>query len=400
MNTFHKLGFVLLIFVVALTTLGLAPTQRSVQAQGETLIIWHSWQGAEQELLDTWIANYTGDVTINTRFIYAEDLQATYQGQLEAGAGPDLVLGTPDWAQDFRNTPNALALTAVIAGTQLEANLPASSWELMAAEGDYYGIPVSLDGVALYYNRDILPDDEVPTTFDEMLEIGVERTTDETVGLIFDRSFYTSAGMYFALGGQLFDPATGANLWNSSGAAVRFLELHREVFQASDEIYGGAATRFTNGQAAMIIDGSWQLADYQAALGDRLGIALLPDIDGNPWQPFINVQGFYVNPNGKVEASLAFMTHVTSPENLLLANEIAGLVPPVEAGTIDDPNLDQLVTQFTNGVPLPTATIMTAYMTAIDEAIIATTEGAQTPEDAAGAAQATLEEAVGARRNP
>lgn len=400
MNTFHKLGFVLLIFMIALTTLGLAPTQRSVQAQGETLTIWHSWQGAEQEVLDTWIANYTGDVTINTRFIYAEDLQATYQGQLEAGAGPDLVLGTPDWAQAFRNTPNALALTAVIAGTQLEANLPASSWELMAAEGDYYGIPVSLDGVALYYNRDLLPDDEVPATFDEMLEIGVERTTDETVGLIFDRSFYTSAGMYFALGGQLFDSTTGANLWNTNGAAVRFLELHREVFQASDEIYGGAATRFTNGQAAMIIDGSWQLVDYQAALGDRLGIALLPDIDGNPWQPFINVQGFYVNPNGKVEASLAFMTHVTSPENLLLANEIAGLVPPVEAGTIDDPNLDQLVTQFTNGVPFPTATIMTAYMTAIDEAIIATTEGAQTPEDAAGAAQATLEEAVSARRNP
>ncbi|MCB9437026.1 MAG: extracellular solute-binding protein [Anaerolineales bacterium] len=400
MNTFHKLGFVLLIFMITLATLGLAPTSRSVQAQGETLTIWHSWQGAEQELLDTWIANYTGDVTLNTRFIYFDDLQAAYQGQLEAGAGPDLVLGAPDWAQDFRDSQSALALNAVIAGTPLEANLPASSWELMAAEGDYYGIPVSLDGVALYYNRDILPDDEVPTTFDEMLEIGVERTTNEIVGLIFDRSFYTSAGMYLALGGQLFDPITGANLWNSNGAAVRFLELHREVFQASDEIYGGAATRFSNGQAAMIIDGSWQLADYQAALGDRLGIALLPDIDGNPWQPYINVQGFYVNPNGKVEAALAFMTYVTSTDNLLLVNKIAGLVPPVEEGVIDDPSLDQLAAQFANGVPLPTVPIMTTYMNTIDEAITATTEGAQTPEDAAGAAQATLEEAATARRTP
>lgn len=395
MSTFHKQGIFILIVMVAIAAYGLIPNSTGATAQGETLTVWHSWQGADEELLNRWIENYSDTATVTLRFVYSDDLKSTYDEAVASGAGPDLVLGSADWVNDLKSNQHALALNDVLATNALASNLSANVWwSLMGVDGEYYGIPISLDGVSLYYNRALLADDEVPMTFDEMLELGVERTGNGNVGLIFDRGYYLTAGMYLALGGDLVDLATGANLWNTNGAAARFLELHREMFQASDEIYGGSAARFTAGEVAMIIEGSWRLADFKAALGDRLGVALLPNIDGDPWRPYVNIQGLYVNPDGKVDAALAFAAYVTTLDNLMLGYDIAGHIPPVEVGVLSDPYINNFVAQFGYGVPLPSATWMTAYMSNIDAAIVAATEGGQTPEDAAGAVQALLEEAL------
>lgn len=394
MNTFRKLSIFVLIAIVAVAAVGVVPTQHQAKAQGETLVIWHAWQDAEKDLLDAWIANYSGDVSIDARFIPFDDLRSTYETAAATGEGPDLLIGAADWAGGFDAAGIALPLNDVIADTELEANLPESAWNLMGVAGTYYGIPVTLDGVSFYYNLDFIDEDEVPETFEDMLELGVELTGDGDVGLIFNSGFYHTAGIYFGLGGELFDEVEGINLWNTDEAAVRYLELHREVFQASSEIYGGSDTLFTDGRAAMIIEGSWRLGDFRNALGDRLGMALLPDVDGSPWAPFFGGKGFYVNPTGNVEVALDFLTYVTSVDGLALGAEIAGHIPPTDAVEVDDPYIANFAAQFALGVPLPTSPMMNAYWGNVGDAITGVTERGEAPEAAAAAAQALIEQAL------
>ncbi len=395
MNTLRKLSiFALVVIIIAV---GFAPADNAA-AQDTTLVVWHAWQDAEADLFDAWVAAYPGDVSIEARYLPFDDLRAAYETAAATGEGPDLLIGAADWAGGFNDSGIALALNEEIAGTQLEANLSEAAWDLMGFEGTRYGVPVTLDGVALYYNRDFIDDDEVPATFEEMLELGVELTEGEDVGLIFPNGFYHTAGIYFGLGGQLFD-AESNNLWNTDEAAVGYLELHQMVAEASDQIYNGESSLFQEGRAAMIVDGSWQLGTYTEALGeDRLGLAVLPDVgEDMPWRPFFGGKGFYVNAGTEnVEAALDFLTFVTSPESLAMGAEIAGHIPPVAGVEVENPAIGVFAEQFSVGVALPTSPAMNSYWGPCQDAIAGVTERDEAPEDAAAAAEAVIVEALGA----
>ncbi len=394
MNTFRKLGVFALIAVIAVVTFGHIPADHKVSAQDTTLVIWHSWQDAEADLLDAWIDAYTeemSDVAVETRFIPFDDLRSTYENNAGTPDGPDLLIGAADWAGGFHQDGFALALNDIVAGTDLESNLTEAAWDLMAFDGNRYGVPVTLDGVALYYNRDFIDDDEVPETFDDMLELAEELSEGDDVGLLFNNGFYHSAGIYFGLDGQLFD-AEDNNLWNTDEAAVGFLEAHVDVFSANEAFYTGDNNLFREGRAAMIIDGVWNLGTYTDDLGDRLGVALLPDVgEDMPWRPFFGGKGFYVNNTTEnVDAAVSFLTFVTSPDGLALGSELAGHVPPSDAVEVENEAIGVFAAQFAVGVPLPTSPTMGAYWEPLGNALTAVTEGGESPEDAAAAAEATI----------
>lgn len=401
MNTLRKLGVFALIAVIAVVTFGITPTTNQVAAQDTTtLTLWHSWQNAEADLLDAWVADFEAQnegITIEARFIPFDDLRSTYTNAVATGEGPDLLIGQADWAGGESEAGTILPLSELIAGTELESNLSEAAWDLMAVQGVRYGVPVTLDGVALYYNRDFIDDDEVPTTFSEMVELGAELTEGEDVGLLFNPGFYQTAGIYFGLGGQLFDPESFGNLWNTDDAAVAFLERHLEVFETNSAMYTGDNALFRNGRAAMIIDGSWNLNTYREDLGDSLGLTLLPEVDEEqPWAPFFGGKGFYVsNISENVEEALAFLTFVTEPDQLAMGAATAGHIPPTSGVPVEDEFIGIFAEQFSLGVALPTVG-MDPYWGNLGDAITAVTEGGVDPETAANDAQDIIEEQTGA----
>ncbi len=397
MNTFRKLSVFALIAIVAVVGLGM-PAANEAKAQSADLVIWHSWQDAEANLIDSQVEMFienTG-LQVETRFIPFDDLRSRYETAAATGEGPDLLIGQADWAGGFDEAGLALPLNDEIAGTELEANLSEAAWNLMAVDGVRYGVPVTLDGVSLYYNRDFIDDEDIPTTLEELLEVGVELTGDGDLGLIFPNGFYQTAGIYFGLGGQLFDEE-GNNLWNTDDAAVKYLEAHVQAFEASDLIYRGEESLFQDGRAAMSINGSWNLNTYRDALGDRLGVALLPDVaEGMPWRPFFGGKGYYINSSSEnIDAAFEFLTFATSAEGLTMGVEIAGHIPPTDAVEVEDELIAGFAAQFARGVPLPTAPEMNAYWGPCGDAIVAVTERGESPEDAAAAAEATIVEALG-----
>lgn len=393
MYALRKLSFVLLVVVIAVATFGVVP--HDSEAQGETLTIWHAWRDAEKDLLDTWVENFTTanpDITVEARFVPFDDLRSTYENAAATGEGPDLLIGQADWAGGLSEAGLILPLDDLIADTELEGQISDSAWGTMAYAGNRYGVPVTLDGVALYYNSDIIDPDDVPEDLEELIEVGLELTEGDDVGLVFNNGFYHSAGIYFALGGELFNE-NGENLWNSDDAAARYLEIHQDVFQNAQALISGDNALFREGRAAMIIDGQWNLNTYKEDLGDSLGVALLPEVDGEPWRPFVGGKGFYVNSTStNLDAALAFLTYVTSAEGLALGAEIAGHVPTGVDVELDDPLIAVFAEQLSAGMPLPTDPAMGSYWEPMGNAITAVTEGGEDPEAAATAAQDTVEE--------
>lgn len=394
MKSLRRLSVIALAVVIAMTTFGNV-TSQPAKAQGGNLVIWHAWRDAEKTLLDTWVENYNTmheEVTIETRFVPFDDLRSTYENAAATGEGPDLLIGQADWAGGLAEAGLILPIDDLVADTDLAGQVTEAAWGTMSYGGQRYGTPITLDGVALYYNSDIIDADDVPTDIEDLIEVGLDLTEGDDVGLLFNNGFYHSAGIYFALGGQLFDE-NGANVWNTDEAAAGYLTIHQEVFTNASQLISGDNALFREGRAAMIVDGVWNLNTYTEDLGDSLGVALLPEVDGEPWSPFVGGKGFYVNSTSEnIDEALGFLTYVTSAEGLALGASIAGHVPTGEGVEVENPNIAVFAEQFALGTPLPTDPAMGAYWEPLGNAITAVGEGGEDPQAAADAAQATIEE--------
>jgi maltose-binding protein MalE len=391
MNALRKLSFVMLIAIVAVAAFGVQPN-RGVEAQEGSLTLWHSWRDAEADLLETWVANFTEaneGVEIEARYVPFDDLRATYENAAATGEGPDLVIGQADWAGPLSEAGLIMPIDDMVADTDLDTQLTEAAWGTMSFAGERYGVPVTLDGVALYYNSDIIDPDDVPEDLEELLEVAAELTEGDDVGLMFNNGFYQSAGIYFALGGELFNE-DGENLWNEGDAAEAYLDLHKMIFENYPEFITSDNALFQEGRAAMILEGSWNLGTFTEALGDSLGVALLPEVDGEPWSPFVGGKGFYVNATTEnVDTALAFLTYVTSPEGLTLGAEIANHIPTGEGVEVENENIAVFSEQLSGGTPLPTSPAMGAYWNPVGDAITSVTQGG---EESAAAAEAATED--------
>jgi arabinogalactan oligomer/maltooligosaccharide transport system substrate-binding protein len=390
MNALRKMSILLLVAIVTVAAFGVMP--QKTDAQGGQLVIWHAWQDAEKELLDTWVANFSAanpDIAVETRFVPFDDLRSTYENAAATGEGPDLLIGQADWAGGLSEAGLIQPLDALLEGSDLAGQVSDAGWDTMSYKGSRYGVAVTYDGLSLYYNSDLIDPDDVPETLEDLIATGLELTEGDDVGLLFNNGFYHTAGIYFALGGQLFD-VDGQNLWNTDEAAVDYLTIHQTVFNEAPGLISGDNAIFREGRAAMIIDGSWNLGTYKGDLGDSLGVALLPEVNGEPWSPFVGGKGFYLNSTSEnVDEALAFLTYVTSPEGFSYS-PAAGHIPTGVGLELDDPLVNAFAEQFSLGTALPTDPAMGAYWEPMGNAINAVTEGGEDPAAAAAAAEATV----------
>jgi len=74
-----------------------------------------------------------------------------------------------------------------------------------------------------------------------------------------------------------------------------------------------------DGKAAMIINGDWSLGGYTEALGDNLGVAPVPSINGNPYTEMTGNKTFMfsnavLDDEAKKQAVVKLVTYMTSPE--------------------------------------------------------------------------------------
>ena len=183
------------------------------------------------------------------------------------------------------------------------------AWDPIAIEGMRYnnellGLPASQDCLSLLYNKAIFDSNNKPYpnsnwTIDDLLQNAIELTNNNHYGLAFpSKSPYWWFSFQSGFGGNLFEQGTPSLTSEGSAESLNFtleFELEHEIFPAGTGVEQ-MENLFMESKAAMIIDGPWNWAEYQAARL-QLGQTLLPKglESENRMSPMVNFKGYSIS---------------------------------------------------------------------------------------------------------
>ena len=297
-----------------------------------TVTLWHSWAQRDGDALEAILNSFHEahpGVTVETLFVAQDDLLQSYAEAVADGSGPDIVLAPNWWLTDLQSAGAIAALDGPAFEHAMESVWPSAA-DNLRVDGRLYGVPVSYETVALYYNRDLLSDGIVAFSLDDLLS-GASENPQLGVG-IYANPFHIAWG-FPAFGATLFDD-TGRAVFDQNPGTVAFLQwlnsLNSLTGSFVDEDYGMLMDRFTRGEFAYFVDGPWSLPELTGALGNALGVAPIPPGPAGPSRPWLYADAAYVRPNlpdQQQELVALFLSHLTARTSAETLAGVAGRLP-------------------------------------------------------------------------
>lgn len=231
---------------------------------------------------------------------------------------------------------------------ELETKFISGAQGLMQYKGKLYGVPLGIETNAMFYNKDILP--EFPETWEALVEWAKSynhfgdgiKTKEEKFGLLIDYTnpYYTWA-INEAYGAYIFGKDKDGN-WNpqdigiDTDGSIEATKLIKGMIDGKVIPTNMAITlmqsKFTSKKAAVILDGSWDLANFRKA-GINVGIAPIPSIQISDTERGIPVafsggyglavNSYSLNPDESVD----FLKFATRDEYVLEYYNATGRIP-------------------------------------------------------------------------
>lgn len=193
------------------------------------------------------------------------------------------------------------------------------------------------ESVALIYNKKLVP--QAPTTWNALLSAAQSAQKAGNLGFVMPLdNAYLTYGFTSAYGGYVFKNNGGTlntkdiGLGNAGAVkAASFINDLRYKYNLIPEGINGDAVKsaFTQGRAAMMISGPWDIDDIRKA-GIDFGIAPFPTPPGasGKWSPFVGVQGTVMNAYSKNKAVAAqFAKSITTADAQISFNTAGGRIP-------------------------------------------------------------------------
>ncbi|NNL18653.1 MAG: sugar ABC transporter substrate-binding protein [Boseongicola sp.] len=220
---------------------------------------------ADQAVVDQFIADNAG-VTVNLEAVpwgTCQDKSLT----LAAAGDP------PSVAYMGSRTLRQLANNDLIVPAEIDPAAPYQPGVLntVTIEGQTWGYPHAFSTKALYINCDLVEASgqtcEAPATWDDMYAMAkgvVDNTESAGVGLAgkdFDNTMHQFLNYLYSNGGEVIDPATGANMLDSQQTreTLEFYGKLVSVAQAGPTAWERDQLKdlFNDGQIAMYVQGPW-----------------------------------------------------------------------------------------------------------------------------------------------
>ncbi|MGW8251265.1 MAG: extracellular solute-binding protein, partial [Anaerolineales bacterium] len=358
-----------------------------------TVTIWHSLKEGEIEGMvaagELFQQNNPG-ITFDTLFVPFDDLRAKYETAVASGEGPTLLIGAADWGPAFYDAELVTDLSP-FANTAFLSSVNQAALASVQYKDAIVGLPLGLKGVVMFRNSDIIP--EAPSDFDDLVAKAQDATAGDVVGADLERGFFFSAGHLAGQGGQLMTPE-GDPLFNDENG-VAWLELLDRFTEAGPAEYytDNDVNLFKAGKAGMIIDGTWNLNDLAAAIGEE-------NLSVDPWPAgmsgYVQNDNIYMGANaaeGDQAATWAFMKYLLTPDaQKILTDNNKGYIPSVAGVEVPDRLRQEAFTAFEGGTAFPVIPEMGAYWGPMDTALKSVFDAGGDPAEAL----ATAEEAVNA----
>lgn len=376
-----------------------APTP-TPEVTSRTITLWHSWARDDGDALDRILENFAAanpNTTVQTLFVAYNDLPQAYADAVAAGGGPDLMLAPAWWLRELVDANALLPLSDRLAEGESEQWM-AAAWENLSIDGTLYGLPTNYELVGLYYNRSLLEETALPTTTDELLALAA---ANPALGAGLYLNFYHLYWGIPAYGGELFDTSGKAALDQTPGTA-QFLDWLLRIsqtpgaFVSSD--YGMLLDRFKKGEFAFFVDGPWSRGDLHEALGDNLGVALLPSGPSGPARPWLSGDGVFLNPvadPGQQQLALRLARHIANAESATLLANIAGRLPAHKEVEVNDRLLQGFVAQAETALPEPHRSAMSQVWGYAGDMLVKVIDGGMLPDVAVTETTILLNDALG-----
>lgn len=342
------------LFAVLLMSLSLG-----VLAQdGPSLTVWADEITFEvaQEIGADFADEYGVEVIVQQ--IPFNDIRGQFVQTAPTGEGPDILIGAHDWLGEL--VTDSLLSPVDLSG--MEEDFNPNAINAFTYNGEVYGVPYAVDNVAFFRNVDLVP--EAPETWEDVREIAEALAEEDIYGYVIQqRDPWHSYSVVSAFGGYVFGFEEGV------GYDACDVGLDSEGTIEAYEYLGGLAedglmplslqqeamwSLFTEGEAAMMLTGSWALETLRAS-DINFAISAPPDGPGGPARPFLSARGFMISAFAEDPATAQiflneFIANDTTMQQLYDAEQRPPAWLNVE---VDDEAVQAFTEASVNGAPQP-----------------------------------------------
>jgi arabinogalactan oligomer/maltooligosaccharide transport system substrate-binding protein len=416
----HGIGALIIFFLVITGIIALIINSAYRKAEAEiamekkvegrvagTLLVWLDNNEWAEAVIAGFNKRYP-DVTVRFENVGNVDSRGKVSLDGPAGIGPDVFLMPHDhignaiiddiclpFPQEMRNK---------YAGVLLEAAI-----KTCTSEGELYAVPISTENIAFFYNKDLLGNNPVPKSFDDVIAFAEkwDKPSENKFALRWqvDDSYHN----YFfltAFGMQLFGPDMDdfkSPGFDSEGAkrGVNFHTSLRKYYNVntSDATWDSTVAAFQRGEVPFTITGPWAIGDAQKN-GVNFGITKLPTINGTQPRSFSGnivaaVSSYTKNP----QAARAFVDYLAGVEGETIQFKVTGKLAAYKdisgiEGLRDDVLLKGIMEQAPYADPMPVIPEVNQMWDAMKALFTFTWDGQLSAEDAQKKAMDTFDTAL------
>ena len=341
---------VVVVIIIAAVAISLAlphsKTTTTTPASKVTITVWGSGSaGGEAQAFNASLASFEAlypNITIKDSPAI-NVASTTFPTAAHAHNAPDVYRDTSDNGGALYAAGLLLNLTPYLNSSYINSFTAGTitDWKL---NGALYGIPVNTNGIALYYNKALVPNGTAPSNVWQMIQDAKNVTAMGSgyYGLAYgigNDYGYRFAAWFPAFGGGIFN-SSHYPVVNSSQdiAAMSFVWNWTAKYHIDTTglTFADEQSLFESGKSAFMLDGPWDQSTYAKALGSNLGVAPIPfnNATGLWPEPLWGSVG-YVIPDSQASganasqiwASLKFVQFMTDNNSQVQLFKLAGDLP-------------------------------------------------------------------------
>jgi arabinogalactan oligomer/maltooligosaccharide transport system substrate-binding protein len=283
-----------------------------------------------------------------------------------AGEGPDLFI-TPTTTYSFVSN----GVVAPVELGDLASGFDAGAITAVTQDGQIYGVPFTVENIALYRNTDLAP--TVPATFDEMIKAGDALVKDGKAKSAFCIGQDPKGGNAYLLmpfmtsfGATIFGQDAsgnydGNNLLIDDESGLAFAKWLGEAGKSGalnpDMTLDVALQQFKDGECPFLVTGPWDLGGVKES-GVKFAIDLIPSAGGAVAAPFVGNYGVYASSQAKNPlAAQLFLTDFMTTKETQVEIWKTAQNPPALTAALEEVSSDPYMKAFgevgANGVLTP-----------------------------------------------
>lgn len=260
--------------------------------------------------------------------------------------------------------------------------------------GITYGLPITAEALAVYYNKDLVG--EVPAkSFEEIFDLA-QTYSGQQNKYAFLTNIWDAYNAYAILSGY------GFNLFGEDGEDIDNPGIDTEAFEKglsfvqklktimpniSGQSYADfLKEEFKKGNVAYVYDGPWMLDEYRNS-GINLGVTTIPTVDGNVLTPFGGIINAHISSYTKYpQAATLLVEYMASLEGANILYQTRQKAPVLKdisgiKGLKDDEATQMFIKQFEVAKPMPSNSRINYYWEIVPKSISAIIDEGKSPEE-------------------